>query len=247
MNEQQLSQEILAEIEAKKIAPIPRWRFSLQRLFFWVLAILALLIAGIAAGVALFLLLDLRRHNFGSVPHDLTEILIMIPFVWLAIVALLVVVARQSFKQTSRGYRYELWLVLLVSVLACLLLGLAAEWSGLGEGTHHFLNRFSLYGDVTYDAQDAWSQPLLGRLAGTVLTVQGSKSFSLIDFNGRLWQVRLATSAGPAPVAREMILMSGLYEASSSFFLADCVYDWDQPTLKESLPVGRSSKCGSSN
>lgn len=235
--DKQFSQEILAQIEAKKITPLPRWRFDLSRATFWTITSISLIIAGVAVGAALFILLDFRQHSLGEIPHDLVEILLMVPLVWILALAIFVFITNYSFKHTSRGYRYQLWTIVAGSLLISLGLGIALELCGIGEVTHEWLEeQVPIYHAVTYDSREAWISPVSGRLAGVVAVINNRHNFSLIDFHGRVWQVQSASSSPFIPVASSTILMSGLYDASSSSFVAQCVHDWQETVVERDCP-----------
>ncbi len=228
MNE--LSNKIRERIDANNVTPLPRWRFLLLRSSFWLLAGLSVIIGSLAVATILFLFVDYHTHGLWAVSHDVTEFLAMMPFAWIIVLVLFMIIAETSIEHTRRGYRYRLRTIVSLSMLLSIIFGSILNVMGVGKMTHEILREFPLYRSVTYDSQDAWSRPVLGRLAGVVLSVQNDSNFSIMDFNGHIWQVRLATSTNglSAPEASSTVRMSGILEASSSIFIAHSIHEWEQ-------------------
>jgi hypothetical protein len=226
----QLSNEILERIRANKITPLPRWRFLLLRGMFWFFALLSIIIGSFAVATILFLFVDYNRRDLFAIPYDVAEFLSMIPFLWIIIFALFVVITEISIKHTKQGYRYRLRTIFSTSIILSIIFGSILNFIGIGEFTHEFFNETQFYNYAVYDSKDAWSRPHMGRLAGTVLVVRDDNNFSVVDFNGHIWQVRLATSTSGIIVPEEnsIVRMSGILESSSSVFAAYSIYEWER-------------------
>jgi hypothetical protein len=229
MNDQ-LSNKIQERINAHNIIPLPRWRFLLLRGSFWLLSGLSIIIGSFAVGTTLFLFVDYHRHGLFEIPHDMAEFLSIIPFLWILILILFMVIAEKSIQHTRQGYRYRLRTILVTSIVLSIVLGSVLNYMGIGKITHDYLGRFPLYSSMTYDSREAWSRPTIGRLAGIVLSVRDNTNFSVMDFNGRVWEVRLATSTDDlsAPEASSTVRMLGILDASSNRFIARSVHVWEQ-------------------
>jgi hypothetical protein len=217
MNEE-LTNKILDRIDADQIVPLPRWRFLLLNGFFWFFAVLSVFIGGLAVGTTIFLFIDHQQHGFGEASHEALELLLMVPFLWIIVLALFVGIAWTSIVHTRRGYQYRLGAIIAASMALSIILGSVLHLAGLGKMTHEYLNEMPLYNSAIYDSRDAWSRPALGRLAGIVTVVQGNDHFSVIDFSGRIWDVRLATSSNGSVAP----------ESSSGVFIANSVHEWEE-------------------
>ena len=119
MNEQ-LSNKILERIDDDQIVPLPRWRFIFLRISFWLLAVISLIFGSLAVGATLFLFIDYHRHGLFAVPRDMTDFLLMTPFIWIIVFVLFIAVARISIKHTKKGYRYSLRTIVSVSIILSL-------------------------------------------------------------------------------------------------------------------------------
>jgi hypothetical protein len=111
------------------------------------------------------------------------------------------------------------------------ILGSIFYFAGIGKTTHEFFNdRVPLYNYATYDSMDAWNRPAIGRLAGIIVSIKDKNDFFIMDFSGHIWHVELATSTRGlyVPEASSTIRMFGVLEASSSLFIAESVYEWEE-------------------
>ena len=181
MNEQ-LSNKILERIDDDQIVPLPRWRFIFLRISFWLLAIVSLIVGSLAIGAMLFLFIDYHQHGLFAVPRDMSDFLLMTPFIWIIVFVLFIAVARISIKHTKKGYRYSLRKIVLVSILLSLIFGFILNFAGVGKTTHDFFNKVPMYNFFTHNSRNVWDRPVAGRLAGVILSVQGKNNFSIKDF-----------------------------------------------------------------
>jgi hypothetical protein len=226
-----LSNKIIDQIDTEQIMPTPRWHFVLMRIFFWTLAFLSIIIGSFAVGVMLFLFSDYYRHGLPVIPHDLAELLLLIPYVWLVVFGLFIMIGRESIKHTPKGYQYRLYIIVLASVFLSFMFGSIFYFAGIGKTTHEFFNnRIPFYNFATYDSRDAWSRPMIGRLAGVIIAIKDKNNFSVLDFSGHIWQVRLATSTGGSfvPEASSTVRISGLLEPPSNLFIANSIVEWEE-------------------
>ena len=229
MNEQ-LTNKILERIDDDQIVPLPRWRFIFLRISFWLLAVISLIFGSLAVGATLFLFIDYHRHGLFAVPRDMTDFLLMTPFIWIIVFVLFIAVARISIKHTKKGYRYSLRTIVSVSIILSLIFGFILNFVGIGKTTNEFFNKILIYNFATHNSRNIWDRPVAGRLAGVILSVQGKNNFSIRDFNGHIWQVRLSTSKNDSfvPKINSTVRISGLLESSSSVFIAYSIHEWEQ-------------------
>jgi len=229
MNEQ-LYDKIMEQIDTDEIVPLSRWRFILLRVFFWLLAVMSVIIGSLSVGVVFFLFVDYNQHGLLEVPHDVTDFLLAIPFIWIVVFILFILVTKISVKHTKKGYKYSLCKIIFVSVLLSVILGSILNLIGAGKTTHIFLNKNSFYSFVTYDSMDAWNRSIIGRLGGVIVSIKGNKDFSFIDFSGHAWQIHLDASKNNdsfVPELNSTVRMSGVFEPSSNLFIAHSICEWE--------------------
>lgn len=230
MNDE-LSNRIMNRIDIGQITPIPRWHFFLLRGFFWFLAGLSVIAGSFAVGAILFLLADYQKHDLWSISNGIKEILFMVPYIWIVVISLFIFIALVSIKYTKQGYRYRLRTIILTSLILSTALGMVLYFIGVGEITHNFSSKINFYEYVTYDSKQALNRPSLGRLSGVVLEVQDKNNFLMMDFNGQVWQVRIASSTRDdvfIPKASSTIRMIGFIEIPSNVFIPNSIYEWEK-------------------
>ena len=230
MNED-LSNKVLERIDADQITQVPRWRFLLLRGIFWLFAILSVVVGSLAVGVMLFFLNDYRQHGLFAVSPGTPEFLLMVPYIWIAVLVLFVVIAEASIRHTRKGYKYGLRTIVFASVMVSIILGAFLNFIGAGKTTHELLNGIPAYHFVTYDSRDAWNRPDIGRLAGVVSSIQDNEDFSIMDFGGHVRRVHLVTSTNQGlfvPEESSTVRMSGGFEPSSSVFIAHSIHEWER-------------------
>lgn len=154
MNDE-LSNKIIERIDTEKIVPLPRWRFILWRMVFWIFAALSVIVGSLAVGAILFLLADYRSSGLFAISHDAVEILLMVPYLWLIVFILFIFITRASIKHTKGGYRYSLGFIASASAILSLIIGCAFYLIGIGKITHEFLNEFPIYNSAVHDAREA--------------------------------------------------------------------------------------------
>jgi hypothetical protein len=250
-------QKLVAKIKEEKMAPRPRWHFLLKNYVIWATGLLSLLIGAAAVSVMIYLLkyndweiYDQTKHGFGEF------ILMTLPYFWLLFLALFVYILYYNFKHTKRGYRYPVWLIALLSVLASALLGLVFFLSGLGEQIDDVLGAQAPWYEKVLNQQiPFWFSPSEGRLTGIVIDRGVDNEFTIIDPAGALWQVDLAANNLSAykevvvGVPVRIIGQSFLAQASSTaantnHFSAKVVHAahpghgfFERPGMRRHLPV----------
>ncbi|MFA5753878.1 MAG: hypothetical protein WC905_00765 [Patescibacteria group bacterium] len=189
-------QKLLKKIKEEKIAPKPRWHFLLKNYVIWVVGGLALLVGAGAVSVLTYLMInnDLGIHRaLGKTRGEF--LLLTLPYFWLVFLGLFIFVIYYNIKHTKRGYRYPLWAVALVSVLASVILGEALFLLGIGEKIDSVLGRRAPFYERFMNPQlEFWSQPEEGRLVGMALQLSGDERFVLIDRDQKEWEVIPASS-----------------------------------------------------
>ncbi len=149
MNEQ-LSSKIQEKINSGEIKCLPRWRFVLFRCLAWMLGVTSIILGSISVSVILFLFDDHRQRGFFNVPHEIAEFLLAIPFVWIVLFIIFIIIARISINHTAGGYKYRFSRVILLTVLASFFLGVIINTIGIGRVVHEFLEEVPGYRYVTH-------------------------------------------------------------------------------------------------
>lgn len=225
----ELLNKIQERIETNNIKPLPRWRFVLLRITFWLLALLSVIVGSFAVGAILFLFTDYNQHNLVTIPESITEFLLMIPYLWIILFLLFIAIARISIQHTKKGYQYKIHTVIVTSVFLSIIFGYILNFIGISKIANESLNEITAYQYVTYDAKDAYTRPVLGKLAGVIVSIKNNNDFSIQDFNGYIWEIKIYPRINNfTPKASSTVRMTGLLEASSSIFFAKSIHEWEQ-------------------
>jgi glucan phosphoethanolaminetransferase (alkaline phosphatase superfamily) len=139
MNDQ-LPENIIKTIEERDLTPTPRWHFLLTRSVFWILAVLSVVVGGVAFGVADYVFFDNDGMSLASLQQSsIQDIAQSIPYVWLAILAIFTLTAYYGFRKTRKGYRYATMWVVCGSIVASILLGITLNAFDFGQAVHKYL------------------------------------------------------------------------------------------------------------
>ncbi len=152
-----LTDSILKKIEEQRLAPTPRWQFLLTRTAFWVLAILSVVIGGVAFGVADYVFFDNDGINLSSLQDaPIHDIALSIPYLWLAVLGIFTYIAYKGFRKTRSGYRYTTVMVLCSSVVASVVLGMSLNAVDFGQSVHtYLLSHATFYDALIHSREDA--------------------------------------------------------------------------------------------
>lgn len=227
----QLPDKIVGEIQRRNIKPRPRWQFLLKRWVLWSLAAGSMVIGGIAVAVILFIFFDHDpQARIFLEQSEFEDILLAIPYFWLAALAALIVVTKYAVRHTTFGYRYPAARIMGVVLAGSILLGAALNELDIGEHVQNFLSEnVPYYGALTSTSKDAWSHPEKGLLGGTITAVISADEFELADFKKKNWRVVLNDVEG----GDDLIIRKGALvkivgtKQEGLFFRAKEIFPWD--------------------
>jgi tryptophan-rich sensory protein len=150
-----LSEHIVKEIETRGAIPKPRWHFLVTRGMFSLLAVLSVIIGGVAFAVASFVFFDNDGASMALlVRSSIFDIAQSIPFIWLCILGLLTASAYFGFRHTRTGYRYATAGVVLGAIAASIALGFALNTVDFGQNVHQYLLQHTSFYDPLIHSRD---------------------------------------------------------------------------------------------
>lgn len=145
-----LSRNILKEIETRGATPKPRWYFLTMRAIFWLLVTLSILVGAIAISVGWYVFFD----NDG-LHVSITNLFQVIPYIWIVVLVLFIFCAYWGFRQTRKGYRYSAKLVVGLLLIASGALGLLFDNWDVGQKVHKYLlSHTNFYNPLIYSSED---------------------------------------------------------------------------------------------
>lgn len=147
---QEISQDIIRQLESRGAAPIPRWRFILVRSAFWLLSAASVAVGSVAFSVGWYVFFD----NDG-LRVSFANLFQVIPYVWIVVLVLFILCAYWGFRQTRKGYRYSASVVVTLIVAASIVGGLVFDTFDIGPTVHKFLlSHTSFYDALIYSSED---------------------------------------------------------------------------------------------
>ncbi len=120
-----ISEKTFKKIEEENITPKARWRFLLKDYSIWLFFAIAVAVGAIAVSTIIFMLTTNDWDIYERLGRSFFEhIFFSMPYFWILIFLVFILVAYNDFKYTRLGYRYEMRLIILGSVAMSLFLGL---------------------------------------------------------------------------------------------------------------------------
>lgn len=204
MNKEQVTKDILSQIEENEMTPRPRWQFVVRAALVWALAGFSLIMGGLATALMIFILVngdwEVSSYVSGNALQHFIEVA---PTVWFLLFLGGISLAYYNLLHTKRGYRYSLIFVLFVSVAMSGIFGGTLYATGLSHRIDHTLGRhLPLYTEVMQKRAYLWSKPDDGLLVGAVVSYDEDRAFTLEDVHGTRWQV-----VGGELSPREMVII----------------------------------------
>lgn len=134
------SDEIMDELAARDVHPVPRWHFLMRRSVFWSLATASVLVGATALSIAYYIFLDSDGIPTRVLLHSpLEDIVEGTPILWLIMFGLFVASAYLSVRHTKRGYRYGTAKAVALLLLVTVALGAVLSIADCGNAVHYYL------------------------------------------------------------------------------------------------------------
>jgi heme/copper-type cytochrome/quinol oxidase subunit 2 len=192
--------KLVDKIKQKKIKPYSRWHFLLKNYVVWIVGFISLIIGATAVSVMMYFL-KYSGWDIWEKTHQtlLSFFLLTLPYFWLIFLGIFIFILYYNLKHTKRGYRYPIWLIVSVSILASIILGSIMFLTGCGQKIDDVLGeQMPLYNKVINRQVDFWFNPQEGRLAGLVSQIDDDRNFNIIDPRDREWKIFVKSDELPA-------------------------------------------------
>lgn len=241
-----LRQSVLERIETDKVCPHGRLLFVCRDSAVWLAWLLSVVVGAVAVAVTLYVLAR-SSSVFYEATHDsfVAFLFDVVPYAWLLIFTLMVVLAVTNLRYTKRGYRYTVVQIMASSVVLSLAGGAVLQLAGLGAVIDSRLGT----GMPMYVSQDKmetalWQAPADGRLVGRQVetTVAPTSTIIFEDSAGARWTLDVSELS-----PYDLKLLSGLESvrivgttsnAVENRFHACATFPWKL----ENLPGGISAQ-----
>ena len=197
--------EILEKIKKDHIKPKPRWEFLLKNYIIWAGFIITILIGSLATGVMIFMVshTDWQYHLTCTSPAK--QILLELPYFWLVLLAIFIILALYNLKHTKKGYKYNPLIIVATSIIVSIIIGSVVYAVGGGERLENiFYQRIPFYQKIIEHRGRMLLRPEEGIIPGVVAEVDQGY-IKVMDFRGQIWEI--ATSTQDFVVGQRVILV----------------------------------------
>jgi hypothetical protein len=223
------SEQLIQKIREAGIEPLPRSRFVWRRVLLWLSFAVSVVLGALAFSVILFAIQQTDFSLLQHLEHSRLELFLgLLPFLWLAFLAVFLLLAMYALRHSPRGYKLNLLRLAAYSAALSMVLGTAVFLGGGAQQLEEsFALRVSQYESIQEKKMQLWSMPAAGYLSGTI-TVRGEGSLQLTDFNGQSWTIDYEAAFLP-PVVQlipdEQIKLIG-EQVGESHFVASEIRPW---------------------
>jgi len=195
-----LKSSVLSRIDSEQLSPKSRLFFQSQECFVWFLWLLSVIIGAFAVAVSLFVMMH-HQYAFYEATHNnfLTFMVEFLPYLWLFLLGLMLVLSIYNFRHTAKGYRYSILFIVSSSLVLSLAGGAALHLLGFGFKIDKLLgDNMMMYESQAKQEQRLWQQPEEGRLIGKQVLSTLSPTTTVIfeDISGQRWQLLVSELNG---------------------------------------------------
>lgn len=127
--------EIIEKIKKDKIRPIPKWQCSLVNVSFWLAVVAAVFFGSVFLSFLLMNILELPMDIFRElyVGRYIRILFQVIPYLWLILVLVSMILGLVAFQKTKHGYRYKFVVIASVAMTLVLMLGFFFKQNQIGR------------------------------------------------------------------------------------------------------------------
>lgn len=188
-----LSEKILQKIKDENIRPIPRWIFVFRKIAMYVLLVFAILLGSVSFSMILTNL-DFSEFSHG-LSHGFRRGIFVLPFLWLIVTSVLLVLSYFNYRKTSKGYRVSTGILILVLLMSSLLLGGVLHLNGASYRIHRMIRHsMPFYNQMHSKMMDQSCDISQGMLCGEIIGNRQDqislRSFKIQTTNGEIWDIQ---------------------------------------------------------
>jgi len=178
-----------------KVTPRSRQYFILRNVSMWSLAVLSVILGGLSISSILFRAIN-ATQTLGPKPPPLPDFFLILPYAWILLIALFGYLAYQNVRDTERGYKYELWALILGTALASCVLGMVFFAMGIGSFLDRTASRvFPFHPDLERIQEERWMNPENGFLIGEITSAVPGEDLLLTDPKQVVWKLVLSSGS----------------------------------------------------
>jgi hypothetical protein len=242
---------VMGRIECGELCPRSKTFFKTRECAVWVLWFFSVIVGALAVAVTLFVVAH-RQYGLYEATHEnfYTFIIDVLPFVWIVLFGLMIIVGVYNLRHTKRGYRYPMWQIIGSSMVLSLAGGAALHVIGVGHMTDHVLGeRMGMYNSQEKIERRMWQRPDDGRLIGTQrsLLLPPATRSEFVDIDGVVWFIDntdLSNAEQDLLSQKQPVRLIGVVEDGDKHLFHPCgVFPWllDKPMSRGDLHAAREA------
>tara|TARA_B100000745_G_C20153257_1_gene395291 strand:- start:3644 stop:4633 length:990 start_codon:yes stop_codon:yes gene_type:complete len=188
----ELVTSVLKRIEGEHVVPSSKWRFVCTEYGIWALWALTVVIGALSVAVMIFVG-GHARFALYEATHDtaLSFFVEVLPYIWIVVFVVMTVLAYVNLRHTKRGYRYQVYHVVISSVVFSVVGGLVLHVFGIGSLIDtQFGKRMPNYQSMEKAEIRMWQAPKEGRLVGIFSAMDETDTlYVFTDEAGQVWKI----------------------------------------------------------
>lgn len=224
-----LSKSIIGKIKKEKVKPTPKWVFLFKHSVVWGLFTVSVLLGSIAVSIIFFQYRDATGDLYGKIGCGVSEfILLALPYFWIVLMIAFLALAYYHFRHTQKGYRYNVFAIIGLSLFISIVLGSVLHAIGFSEKLENLFQEIPHYEKLHFGKRMLWQKPNAGRLAGAIIQIEDDKVLILQDFNKNVWWVETENAQKhPAVILEKGERIRSIGERlEDGYFRADIIAPW---------------------
>jgi len=244
-----LTDAVLQKIEQEHIAQVPKWQFTLGEALMWSAWAVSVFLGALAFSVIIFFTIHAQFAPYEAThDHLFGFLLAVMPYAWVGAFVLMALLAHYNLRHTRHGYKFEVWQVLLSSLIVSLMGGMVLHTAGVGFRVDHlFASRVPLFPAFSALELRMWQHPQEGRMVGTFKgETQLPHIVAFTDLQGQEWELdvqELNAQDMKTLHEKHKVRIVGLVSSSSDRFHGCGVFPWigDQNLSRQELKKEREA------
>lgn len=189
-----IASTVLSRITSEGLMPTPRYHFLLREGVVWTLGVLSVVVGAFGVAAILFTARHSEWQYYQATHDSLFSFLVdIMPYTWLVTLGLFAGLSFAFVRHTKRGYKYQVPVLIIVSVGASTLLGTLVFALGAGPFIDQKLGAFIPLHRSLHDKKlGFWNQPDRGLVAGVVTDIStATESFTVMSPSREFLTIRM--------------------------------------------------------
>jgi hypothetical protein len=207
-----LSKKILKKIQKDHIKPRPKWQFILWHVSMWIFFTLSILLGSLVTGMLIFELMMTAWDFAPHLPRMSIFALLLFPAIWIASLAITVLIGYKAFSQTKKAYKHKPIWILTVSILISVIFGTIFFFTSFANHMNNLASSYiPPYADWQNNMTEMWVDPSNGIISGEITTLNEDETFTMTSHRGDTWTVNYSDASLPKESleAGQTIIISG--------------------------------------